>query len=319
MKRQGLTRLLVGLGDEGLRIDQLLARSTNLSRRKAREIISEGLVWRNQQPSRILSREVQLADVIDVLLSADELGAPAQPHHPEIQILHEDSWMMVAAKPAGVLSQPIAGGETRELAFDQQVMLALAARDGRPPFLRLVHRLDRLTSGAVLFARCAEALPPLSKLWREARVERRYLAVVQGLVDADEQEIDLPIARDTSHSWRFRTSATGRKARTRVKVLERRQGGQEGVSVLMCELITGRTHQVRVHLAAIGHPVLGDRLYRGTEAPEGRAEPAAPRPLLHALELALPHPRSGSLLRITCPPPSDLEPWISSLQLTPGP
>jgi RluA family pseudouridine synthase len=181
------------------------------------------------------------------------------------------------------------------------VLLALAWREGQKPFLRLVHRLDRLTSGAMLFARSPEILPTLSRAWGDGRVERYYLAVIEGRPDSDAFAIDDPIARDRDHQWRFRRDHRGKPSRTDVEVLATLE---DDLSVVGCRLVTGRTHQVRVHLASSGYPVLGDRLY-GSK----RAELAG-RPLLHAAALTLPHPATGDMFRVACRPPPDIAQFL---------
>jgi 23S rRNA pseudouridine1911/1915/1917 synthase len=291
-----MTRLLVWPRDEGLRLDQFLARLSSSSRRRMRGLIADGAVRVNDRPRRILSLRLEAGDVVDVLLTADGLGDLEAPAPPAVALLHEDRWLAVADKPAGVLSQPVAGRGDDALSLDQQLLLALAWREGRRPFLRLVHRLDRVTSGALLFARTREALPALSRAWREGVVGRRYLAVVEGHPDFTERALDDAIARDPGHEWRFRVSPAGKPARTLVSVVRRLD---DGLALVSCTLTTGRTHQVRVHLAAAGHPVLGDRLYGSTRPT------AAPRPLLHAATLDLPHPRTGERLHVEAPLPVD--------------
>ncbi len=296
-----LTRLLVGPERQGERLDVFLAETTRLSRRAARRLVTDGFVWRNGDPLRVQSRALALGDVVDVLRPAEELGVSPLPEVVTPDLLFHDRFLLVAAKPAGVLSQPAETRSCNDPSFDHQVLLALALSTGRRPFLRMVHRLDRMTSGAVLFARHSSALPPLTQAWAEGRVERAYLTVVEGHPTTDSFEIDRPIARDRGHRWRFRCHESGRTARTRVQVVARLDGG---LSVVRCFLITGRTHQVRVHLSDAGHPVLGDRLYGSKRADE------AERPLLHAASLALPHPSTGEELRIECPAPKDLAKFL---------
>ncbi len=288
-------RVVVLPSQEGLRIDQLLAAATDLSRRSARRLIAEGAVLRNQVPARVLSRTVVAGDVVDLLGAHDDVTVRTPLPGPAPTLLHHDRWLLVADKPAGVLSQPAEGNT--ELAFDQLLLLHLASSEGRRPFLRLVHRLDRLTSGAVLCARDPQALPPLASAWSGGTVDRRYLAVVEGRPPFDSLEVDRPIARDRHHAWRFEVSDRGQPARTSLRVLHR---VAEDLALVECRLITGRTHQVRVHLAAVGHPVAGDRLYGSSQASR------FPRPLLHAAALALPHPGTGRVLRVVSPLPTDL-------------
>lgn len=296
------TRLLAMPEHNGLRLDQFLAASTALSRRAARRLLSDGAVARNGQPTRVLGRQVEWADVIDVLRPPTELGVPARPKLVELPIIHHDTWIAAVAKPAGMLSQP-SSKPGDEIALDQLATLRIALEQGSRPYLRLIHRLDRLTSGVALFARNPEAHAPLVRAWSEGLVERRYLAVIEGWPDSDGELVDRPIGRDPEHDWRFRVAESGRSARTEVRVTARLD---DDLGVVECRLLTGRTHQVRVHLADWGHPVLGDRLYGSRRAAE------APRPLLHAVSLALPHPKDGKRLRISAPLPADMTAYVAA-------
>jgi 23S rRNA pseudouridine1911/1915/1917 synthase len=298
---EGVTRLLVLPEHETLRLDQYLAAATLLSRRAARKLITEGAVARNGRPSRVLGRLVETADVVDVLRPPADLGVPPRPMIDELEILFEDRWLLALHKPAGMLSQPGSGSEP-ELSLDLAAMLQLAARDGLKPYLRLVHRLDRLTSGVALCARNPQAHAPLAAAWAEGKVDRRYLAVVHGTPPVPTIDLDPPIARDPNHTWRFRVAPSGRSAITQVRVLANLD---EELSLVECRLRTGRTHQVRVHLAHWGHPVVGDRLYGSR-----RAE-WAQRPLLHASAIELPHPKNGSPIRISASPPADMARFLT--------
>lgn len=295
------TRLLVMPEHDGLRLDQFVAAATALSRRAARKVISEGAVARNSQPTRVLGRQLEWGDVIDLLRPATELEVPSRPELADLPILHQDGWLAAVAKPAGILSQP-GSKPTTELALDQLTLLRLALDTGSRPYLRMVHRLDRLTSGVTLFACNPQAQAPLVRAWADGAVERRYLAVVEGIPEIN-CLIDQPIGRDPNHDWRFRVSENGREAQTEVRVIDRLD---DHLAVVDCRLLTGRTHQVRVHLAAWGHPVLGDRLYGSRRADD------APRPLLHASHLALPHPKDGRRLRINAPLPADMAKYVAA-------
>jgi 23S rRNA pseudouridine1911/1915/1917 synthase len=286
---------------DGLRLDQFLAAATALSRRAARKLISDGLVARNCQPTRVLGRLVEWGDVVDLLVPPADLQVPPRPDLADLSILYDDRWLVAVDKPAGMLSQP-SSKPTTELALDQLALLRLASATGTKPYLRMVHRLDRLTSGVALFAHNPQAQAPLVSAWAGGAVERRYLAVVEGSPEIDEILIDQPIGRDPDHDWRFRVAEDGRAARTEVKVTTRLDND---LAVVECRLLTGRTHQVRVHLAAWRHPVLGDRLYGSQRADE------APRPLLHAAVLALPHPGDGRRITIAAPVPDDMAVFVT--------
>ncbi len=296
------TRLVVMPENDGLRLDQFLAATTSLSRRAARRIISEGVVARNCQPTRVLGRQLEWGDVVDVLRAPAELEVPSRPDLAEVPILLQDPWLVAVNKPAGMLSQPSSKQPT-ELAVDQLAVLSLALATGTKPYLRMVHRLDRLTSGVTLFAHNPQAQAPLVKAWAEGAVERRYLAVIEGSPEIGETLIDEPIGRDPNHDWRFCVADDGRTARTEVKVTAHIEND---LSIVECRLLTGRTHQVRVHLAAWGHTVLGDRLYGSRRANEVQ------RPILHAVLLSLPHPKDGTPITITAPVPEDMAAFVAA-------
>ena len=295
------TRLVVMPENDGLRLDQFLAAATSLSRRAARKVISEGVVARNCQPTRVMGRQLEWGDVVDVLRAPADLDAPPRPDLAEVPILHQDPWLVAVNKPAGMLSQPSSKQPT-ELAVDQLALLHLAIANGTKPYLRMVHRLDRLTSGIALFAHNPQAQAPLVKAWADGAVERRYLAVIEGSPEIGKTLIDEPIGRDPNHEWRFRVAEDGRTARTEVKVTAHIEND---LSIVECRLLTGRTHQVRVHLAAWGHTVLGDRLYGSRRADEVQ------RPLLHAVLLALPHPKDGKPITLTAPIPDDMAAYVA--------
>ena len=290
----GRVRVVVTPDLVGLRLDQLVAAATTTSRRRARALAAAGGVRLNGAVSRILSRPVGPWDVVEVDPGPDDDIAPSRPVPGPVETLWEDDWLLFTAKPSGVLSQPSETSRGRETAWDERVAAWLAFRDGSPPTLRLVHRLDRPTSGVVLFARRREAMPAIARAWRSGKAHRTYLAVVHGHPENDRFEVDRPIARDPRGGWRFDVRADGRPARTLARVLVRHA---DGTATMLCELTTGRTHQVRVHLAAAGHPVVGDHTYGG----EGRS-----RLLLHALALKLPHPRSGIPVGAVAPIPDDI-------------
>jgi 23S rRNA pseudouridine1911/1915/1917 synthase len=285
--------LVVRPEQANMRLDQLLAAATPLSRRRARVLIAGGAVRRNGEVVRVQGRALAAGDVLD--LPAAELPDFTPWAPPPVDVLLDDGWLLAVNKPAGVLSQPAEGPRTKgELAMDEWALLRLAWQEGRPPFLRLVHRLDRNTTGVLLFARRPPATAPLAKAWREGGVERGYLAVVEGEPSWQSREVEAPIARVAGGAWRFEVSPRGERAASAVRV----RSAAGGVALVECLLRTGRTHQARVHLAHLGHPVVGDRLYG--------ARREAPRPLLHAAWLALPHPRDGALTRIEAPLPADL-------------
>ena len=202
-------------------------------------------------------------------------------------ILHADDWLVVADKPAGLPTVP---GRPLEL----HDCLWQRVRERFDDAL-VVHRLDMATSGLVLFARGLESQRALSRAFAQREVGKTYEAVVAGRVEREQGEIDLPLAADWPNRPRQMVDPTGGKAsRTRWRGIAR----EADRTRLALEPNTGRSHQLRVHLASIGHPILGDALY----APEPIAQ-AAPRLLLHACALAFAHPADGRALRFESPAP----------------
>ncbi len=214
--------------------------------------------------------------------------APSPPA-PAFSLVHADPWLLALDKPAGLLAVPGRGeaGADHALGRVQRVY----------PDARVVHRLDMATSGLLLLARGAPAQRRLSEAFARRRVDKRYVAIVHGHLREDAGEINLPLAADWPRRPRQMVcAATGKPSLTRWQVLSRDEFRGEPRTRVALQPVTGRSHQLRVHLAAIGHAIVGDPLY-------GAPPPAAPRLLLHAQSLALPHPRDGRPLALQAPAP----------------
>jgi len=261
-----------------------------------RALLEDGSVWLNGAPCRIASRRVVLGDVIDLLAGADVLPTPPRP--PSVPVLHDDGWLVAIDKPRGMHTQPPRVPPPGQLSAHEATVLLLSHRDGHRVELKLFHRLDRVTSGILVFARNHDAARGLARAWATGEAAKRYLAVVRGTAP-ESLEIAEPILADQTSPGRFRTGRGGRPART----LARRLACGENVSLLEVRPLTGRTHQVRVHLASRGFPVVGDALYGGGSAPPG--------PFLHAWRLELPHPRDWQPLRLEAPVPADLKAFLA--------
>ncbi len=206
-----------------------------------------------------------------------------------IEPRYADAHLLVVDKPAGLLAVPGRGD-------DKQDCLALRVQ-AQWPDARIVHRLDQATSGLMLFARSAQLQRQLGRLFEQRQIDKRYVAVVAGCIADDGGRIELPIAVDWPNRPLRRIDAQGgQPALTRWRVLARDAAGDPSRLELTAE--TGRTHQLRVHLQALGHPILGDTLY----APPA-VQARSPRLLLHASELAFTHPQTGEAVRIVSPPP----------------
>jgi 23S rRNA pseudouridine1911/1915/1917 synthase len=221
-----------------------------------------------------------------------------------LTIVYEDADVAIIDKPAGLTVHPGAGREGDTLVhalLGYDPAIAVAGDVARPG---IVHRLDRDTSGLIAVARTPAAHAALARQWRERTVVKRYKALVVGRPRADEGVIALPIGRDPRRRQRMAVVATGRPARTSYRVI----ASYRGYALLDVEIETGRTHQIRVHLAALGHPVAGDRLYGAPPGP-----PPLMRQFLHAYLLGLHLPSSGEYREFTSPLPDDLAAVLTSL------
>ncbi len=205
-----------------------------------------------------------------------------------LDIVHVDATLIVVDKPSGLLSVP-GRGEAK-----QDCVITRLQRNF--PEAMIAHRLDMSTSGLLVVARGEAAQKAMYKLFRDRAVDKRYLATVAGLVEDDTGEIDLPLICDWPNRPRQMVShEIGKPSLTRYRVVERSPA--ENLTRIELEPVTGRSHQLRVHLAAIGHPILGDELYAGPAAER------APRLLLHAAEIAFVHPQTGKPINFLSMPP----------------
>jgi len=286
----------------GMRVDVWLAGALELPRARVKELLERGAVRIGGRPPRKGDRTVAGARVEVTLTDEDPRPVP-QPELP-LSVIHLDPQLVAVDKPAGVPSHPLQPGERGT------VVNALVARhpecaeaSADPREGGLVHRLDTLTSGALLAARTAEAWRALREAFSGRQVDKRYLAVVTGPV-ADEGEIDLPLRHRGDHVEPAMAGG-GREALTDFRVLSR----AGDASLLEVRIHTGVLHQIRAHLAAIGAPVLGDTDYGG------RPLPGVDRFFLHAARLGFSHPATGSRLEITAPLPDELHRALEALGL----
>jgi 23S rRNA pseudouridine1911/1915/1917 synthase len=269
-----------------VRLDLIVARRFGLSRRAARDAVRAGRIDLGGTACDEPGREVDEA----ATLSFHPNRAARRRVRTRLTVLAEDEDFVIVDKPAGLLSVPTAEHETDTLLA--RALDYLHHRYRRRPFAGVVHRLDRDTSGALVFARNREALRFLQGLFREHRIEREYVALVEGDL-AGPGTFDADMVRDAGDRRRgiAKRGQEGKRAVTRYRVLER----LSAATLVAVELETGRTHQIRVHFAAARHPVLGDSVYR----PKGFSPPPvdAPRQMLHARRLGFAHPRTGELVR----------------------
>ncbi|MGE5125746.1 MAG: RluA family pseudouridine synthase [Betaproteobacteria bacterium] len=284
-----------------MRLDLLLIRrQPGLSRRKAREVIEKGQVTVGGERVREAGREVD-----DGAELAFDPNRPALPRaRCTLPVLFEDGQLIVVDKPAGLLSVPTAPGlhEDTALRRVQDYARRLKPRGG---FAERVHRLDRDTSGAIAFALSAEARAGLIRTFRDHRIERVYLALVAGEPRGESGVVDVPLRSEWTSGRKAvaRGGEPAEQAVTRWRVRER----LAGAALLELSLETGRQHQIRVHLAHVGLPILGDPVY-------GRKAALARRPLLHASRLAFAHPLTGERVAVESPLPADMARALAALR-----
>ncbi|HVM01821.1 MAG TPA: RluA family pseudouridine synthase [Acidimicrobiales bacterium] len=285
----------------GERVDKVVALLTGLARADVARLVEEGGVRVGGRPVASRSRRLVEGDELEVDVPEARPAAGVAPDPSvEVAVVYADDALAVVDKAAGVVVHPGAGRAGGTLAAGLLARWPELAGVGERDRPGIVHRLDKGTSGLMLVARTAEAHRALSAQLERREVERRYLALVWEAVEAPAGLVDAPVGRAERDPTRMSVSAAGRPARTRYDV--RRRFAQPAPATLVeCRLETGRTHQIRVHLAAIGHPVLGDARYGGA-----RSTALSPRPFLHAHRLAFDHPASGERLAFSSELPADL-------------
>jgi 23S rRNA pseudouridine1911/1915/1917 synthase len=295
-----------------MRLDLALIRlHPGLSRRKAREVIEKGQV--NVDGTTVLDPGRAVTAEAAPVWDPNKKALPRA--RISLPILHQDESVLIVDKPAGLLavpSSPEAADEDTALARVQVYVRHLTPRR---PYVGVVHRIDRDTSGALAFALSPAARPALRALFREHRIERRYVALVQGEPREDRGVVDLAI-HDAYEGGRRRVARPGEAslpALTRWTVRER----FAGAALLDVELQTGRQHQIRIHLAHVGIPVLGDPVY-GRDRRASRPPVAAPRQMLHAGLLAFAHPLTGLAVRAESPLPPDFRKVLAALRRASG-
>ncbi len=301
------SRLKIDLNplDAGKRLDHALhERFPHLSRARVQGWIKNGRVLVNSVPPRA-SYTVRRGDVIEVE-PAEPAPLHASPEQIPLTVLYQDADLVAIDKPAGMVVHSGAGVHSGTLVnalLHHFASLSRAAGDLRPG---IVHRLDRFTSGVLLVARNDAAHQSLAAQFASRRVEKTYLALVHGSVKQDHGRIEKPIARDPKLRTRMTARlAHGRAAWSEYRVLQR----LPGLTFLEVRIGTGRTHQIRVHLATIGHPVVGDRLYGAPAKIEGR--PALARYFLHAHRIRFQQPSTGETVTVESPLPAELQEWLA--------
>jgi 23S rRNA pseudouridine1911/1915/1917 synthase len=289
----------------GLRLDKALARMfPEHSRNRLQKWLREGHVSLDSHAAKP-KQKIWGGELVDIRPQAGPAETAFRAERIALDIVYEDEAVLVINKPAGLVVHPGSGnwqGTLLNALLHHSPQLAAIPRAG------IVHRLDKGTSGLLVVAKTLRAQTDLVRQLQARTVKREYLAVVQGAVKSD-GEVAAPVGRDPRSRVRMAVVHGGRPALTRYKVAKR----FADATLLECSLATGRTHQIRVHMQSLGHPLLGDPTYRG----KGRGESQAAqlhRQALHAVRLEFSHPVSGASRRFTASVPEDFQALLDSLE-----
>lgn len=297
---------------DGQRLDRVVALIADVSRSDAAAVVSGGGV--TVDGAVATSGKVRLAE--GQVVAVDESALPTvEPPGPddsvEFGVVHVDEHLIVIDKPAGLVVHPGAGNPDGTLVNGLLSRFPDVAGVGEQARPGIVHRLDAGSSGLLVVARTIDALEHLMEQFAAHEAGRTYTALVWGHPAAPHGVIDAPIGRHHRDPLRMAVVADGRHARTEYEVVER-FGRPAELALLTCRLETGRTHQIRVHLTSIGHPLVGDTTYGGR-----RPVLDLTRPFLHAAELVFEHPATGETVGFTSPLPADLTELLVTLEPVP--
>tara|TARA_Y100000768_G_scaffold320483_1_gene256296 strand:- start:1653 stop:2579 length:927 start_codon:yes stop_codon:yes gene_type:complete len=286
---------------DGERVDRVVAFFSGLSRSKVADLISKRLILRNGIPIKKGSEIAHTNDEISMPNFGDEVVEEiAADESIDFGVVFEDDSVIVINKPSGLIVHPGSGVASGTLVNGLAAQFPDLSEIGDPDRLGLVHRLDKGTSGLLIVARTSEALDNLKFQMQRRQVHRRYFAIVEGHVESDKGVVDAPLGRDPKNPLKRAVIQSGKYARTHYETDQKLKSPFK-VSTLSCRLETGRTHQIRVHLAAIGHPVLGDELYGGRTSFN-----IDNRLALHAQMLSFSHPKTNNQMDFESPIPDEL-------------
>jgi 23S rRNA pseudouridine1911/1915/1917 synthase len=303
--------LVVGAGCSGERLDRFLAAElAGESRTRLQGLVRAGLVTVGGVRARPRD-PVREGDVVVVLVPPLPDGA-VEPEEAPLRVLYEDADLVVVDKEAGTVVHPGSGNRAGTLAGALLHRFGALSQVGGVDRPGIVHRLDKETSGCLVVARHDGAHRALVEQFAARRVGKHYLAAVEGCPETPAGVVEARIGRDPHHRQRMAVvgPTAGKSATTRFQVL-----GVYGESALvLCDLLTGRTHQIRVHLRHLGHPVLGDAVY-GRAPREGGP---VSRLMLHAWRLSFSHPTSGERLQFEAPVPAEFRPWLEAAGMAEG-
>jgi 23S rRNA pseudouridine1911/1915/1917 synthase len=308
MTATGARRVPVPDGLDGERLDAALARMFGLSRTQAQDLLGNGAVLVDGSPAAKSDR-VRAGDWLDVTLPPPPVALSARPEPvPGLGIVYEDADIVVVDKPVGVAAHPTPGWSGPTVLQGLLAAGHTVATSGAAERQGIVHRLDAGTTGVMVVAKSERAYSVLKQAFRDRTVDKGYHALVQGHPDPLRGTIDAPIGRHPSGDGRFAIVSDGRPSVTHYDTLE----AFRAASLLEVRLETGRTHQIRVHMAAVRHPCVGDRLYGADPVLAQRL--GLSRQWLHAVRLGFAHPADGRRVEFTSPYPADLAHALAVLE-----
>lgn len=296
-------------GLDGERVDVAAARMTGVSRSRMGDLIDEGAVRLAGHCVERAATRVRAGDLLEVELDPPRQVQVVPQQVAGMRIVHDDRDIVVVDKPAGVAAHPSLGWDGPDVVSGLAGAGFRISTSGAPERQGIVHRLDVGTSGLMVVAKSELAYTVLKQAFREHTVDKLYLAVIQGRLDPLRGTIDAPIGRHPGATWKFAVVPDGRPAITHYTTVEL----LHGASLLEIQLETGRTHQIRVHMAAVHHPCVGDPLY-GSD-PVLAARLGLQRQWLHATRLGFVHPGTGEYVQYTSEPSPDLAQALEQLRI----
>lgn len=300
-----MVELEVALSDDGMRIDAYLRANTEFSRSRVSALMLEGAVSVDGEVQVKPSYKVSAGQKV-VLAVPQVRSVDIVPQNIPLDILYQDADVVIVNKPCGMVVHPAAGNEDRTLVNALLYHVHDLSGIGGEMRPGIVHRLDKDTSGLILIAKNDRAHALLSDQFKERSMEKHYRAVAFGNFREDNGLIDAPIARHPVDRKKMAIVPDGKPSQTEWKVIER----LKNATYLDVHLLTGRTHQIRVHMNSIGHSLLGDRIY----APNIKTCVHIPRLMLHAYSLAFTHPTSGERIEMVAPLPEKFDATLEKLR-----
>lgn len=310
----------VGESQHGLRLDRALGELfSEYSRNFLANLVTEGHVRIDGTPATKPSQRVETGQRLEIAVP-DAVPSGISSQDLPLTVLYEDADVVVIDKPAGLVVHPAAGHPDQTLV--NALLFHVKDLSGVGGEIRpgIVHRLDKDTSGVMIIAKHDDAHRKLSADWNTDRVRKEYVALVYGSPSSERGTVDAPIGRDPRDRKRMAVVAGGRAAITDYELAERLRY----VSLIRCRLRTGRTHQIRVHMKHLGHPIVGDPLYSGPQwrgIPEKRVQKvlsSLERQMLHAAKITFVHPSTGTSMTFEAPLPDDFSGVLNQLRASPG-